>query len=244
MSDPSSSGSTDAYAAGGGGAGAMSTNGSRRGSDGQQQLLSGPHIMKGGMASGSRAESPSNGGGSGGSGQQIQHQHQQRYGGPASGYEFGSSFGGGSPGGNHPHQGVPTPFQHPQPPPHPNSNYRFGGPPPHPQNNSPGSGPGGPAGENAYFDYSMRRHSLTNNPNAGHNSPPRLPSIDSAIPSPGVKRKSSVEDSIQEDYPYNAYPQHRDLSNVPYNKRRGSGLNYERNGSISAEHARREAMGA
>lgn len=96
----------------------------------------------------------------------------------------------------------------------------------------------------SYFDYSMRRHSLTN-ANGGQHSPPRLPAIESA-PSPGVKRKTSIEDSIAEEaYPYspsNAYPSHVS-ANGPYPKRRGSGMTYDKLGNLSlGDQSRRDSM--
>ncbi|KAI5477324.1 transcription regulator [Pseudohyphozyma bogoriensis] len=155
----------------------------------------------------------------------------QRYGAhPAQagpGLEFRSSFGSS--------QGAPPP-----PPPssfhvQPSSGYRFGGP-------SSGAAPSSSSHDSpapSYFDYSMRRHSLTN-AGTGQPSPPRLPSIDANMPSPGNKRKSSTEDNGE---PYGAYGSSSYGNNYgpgPYPKRRGSSLAYDKLGSLSLE-SRRES---
>lgn len=214
----------------------MSQGGSRRSSD--EQLASGlPMHAKGGLPA-SRPDSPGGASSSSSHHQQQQQQQQPRFGGPPSGYEFGSSFPTTGPGGG---GGQPPPFA-PSQASHANSNYRFGGPQTPSHNNGPGPGPDG---GNSYFDYSMRRHSLTNN---GHNSPPRLPSMDPALPSPGLKRKPSMEDSIHEEaYSYppnantNAYPPH--LGSGPYPKRRGSSMTYDKMGNLSlGDQSRRDSM--
>ncbi|KAM0746496.1 hypothetical protein T439DRAFT_360193 [Meredithblackwellia eburnea MCA 4105] len=197
--------------------------------------------------------------------------------GPSSGYEFGSSFagatgasagaggtagqqattsgpgaGGAGPGSSHPHQGVPAPFQA-----HANRDYRFGGP------SGGGMAPSVADAGPSYFDYSMRRHSLTNagGPpgSAGgavggpQPSPPRLPSIDSTnTQSPGgggLKRKTSVEDTIAEEaYSYGpgGYPSHlgSGTGGAPYAKRRGSGMTYDKMGNLSlgGPDSRRDSM--
>ncbi|KAL8292849.1 hypothetical protein RQP46_000543 [Phenoliferia psychrophenolica] len=258
MSDPSAATGSDSYLGGASGGSGMS---SRRSSD-DQHLPGGPAHLKssigggggGGGAgglNGSRPGSPSGG----------HQQQQQRFGGPTSGYEFGSSFGtsgpgpggggGGGGGGSGGHQhggGAPfTPSQSAHS--HANSTYRFGGPQSQSQSNqntNNGPPPPGDSG-NSYFDYSMRRHSLTN-PHS--NSPPRLPSIDSALPSPGLKRKPSIDDSIHDDYnnnnssyPSNGYPPH--LNSGYGQKRRGSSMAYDKmnNLSLAEQQSRRDSNG-
>lgn len=160
--------------------------------------------------------------------------------GPQMGYEFGSSFGQTGQHSPFPAAGAPLPP----------SNYRFGG---------PSSALGGQEGP-SYFDYSMRRHSLTNNgangspaPGAaGFPSPQRLPSIDVGVPlaSPGahLKRKSSGEETIMEESafyaPGAAYtPGQQGMPGGPYSKRRGSSLTYDKMGSLSlSEQHRRDSM--
>ncbi|GAA5974572.1 hypothetical protein JCM5350_001197 [Sporobolomyces pararoseus] len=115
-------------------------------------------------------------------------------------YQFGTSFTPGPPGplpsasstsSQHPHSHPPPPdpHVHPHHPPFPGptSAYRFGGP--------SLASPVAPLDPPSYFDYSMRRHSLTNNqsPNRYSNSAPQ-PLTSAATSNPSTKRKSSADD--------------------------------------------------
>ncbi|ORY91574.1 hypothetical protein BCR35DRAFT_298785 [Leucosporidium creatinivorum] len=155
-----------------------------------------------------------------------------RYPGPGAAYEFNSpSYNG---------QQHPSGFAQPAP----QSNYRFGGPPlPAPSQDA-----------TSYFDYSMRRHSLTTNNNShshpsNPNSPSRLASVD-AHPTPpptsGVKRKPSAEDTIlegaEQGYPYPPPTSNAHLAQGAYSKRRGSSLTYDKLGNLSlSDQARRDS---
>ena len=193
-------------------------------------------------------------------------------------YQFGNAFGQTGQ-----HQPYPAPAPAPAgPAPLPPANYRFGG---------PSSALGGPGNDGpSYFDYSMRRHSLTNAgglPPPGQApgqapapagpatqafpSPQRLPSIDAgagagaSLASPGgghLKRKTSgQEETIMEDGAYYGGqgqqhaqghgPAHQQGAGaggpgypaMPYNKRRGSSLTYDKMGSLSlSEQHRRDSM--
>ncbi|GAA6004583.1 hypothetical protein JCM11491_002158 [Sporobolomyces phaffii] len=124
---------------------------------------------------------------------------------PHSQYQFGAGFANTA---HHPGPVDSHPHQHTQPHssfPGPTSTYRFGGPP-------PPTGTSAPLDAPSYFDYSMRRHSLTTN-----QSPTRYPQQTAGGGGPpstaSTKRKSSNEedDPVYNDGPY--YPsQNRDGS--------------------------------
>lgn len=111
-----------------------------------------------------------------------------------SNYHFGTSFASSTSSPQHSQisdpRGHPPPVPTHSPFPGPTSTYRFGGPPTNPTN--------APLDPPSYFDYSMRRHSLTTNqsPNrysnelaSGSGAPGHLSSANSS-----TKRKSSAED--------------------------------------------------
>ncbi|GAA5822086.1 hypothetical protein JCM11251_004852 [Rhodosporidiobolus azoricus] len=149
-----------------------------------------------------------------------------------------------------PANGIGTPdgqpygqYQHP--PPHgqypqaagPAAAYRFGGPS---QNSTPHDTP-------SYFDYSMRRHSLSNNIN-GTSSPPRHVTADPALPSPGLlKRKTSGDAEGYEDGYVQAvrYGQQPGVGAPPNPKRRTSSLTFDKLNNLSlSDQARRESYAA
>ncbi|GAA5882048.1 hypothetical protein JCM16303_005577 [Sporobolomyces ruberrimus] len=125
-------------------------------------------------------------------------------------YQFGTSFGSAPPqqhsGPSEPHA-LPNPHQPPHPSfPGPTSTYRFGGPSP--------SSAGAPLDPPSYFDYSMRRHSLTNSqsPTRPANNAERGGGGGEAS-NHGTKRKSSGEDegsSYNNGSYYPAQNQHRE----------------------------------
>ncbi|GAA6037816.1 hypothetical protein JCM8097_005053 [Rhodosporidiobolus ruineniae] len=120
----------------------------------------------------------------------------------------------------------------------PAPSYRFGGPAP----------PSGALDAPSYFDYSMRRHSLSNNINGSaspdrhlhqqqHHEPP--------LPSPGLKRKTSGDaEEFQDGYlqaaRYNGQP--TPVGAPPNPKRRTSSLTYDKLNNLSlSDAARRES---
>lgn len=153
-----------------------------------------------------------------------------RYDGPSTAYEYGTTpFNG---------QQQPSGFAQPAP----QANYRFGGP----------SLPAPPQDATSYFDYSMRRHSLTNNNHPSNPiSPSRHPAMDGQPTPPptsssGIKRKPSAEDTIleesQQGYPYPPPTSNAHLAQGAYAKRRGSSLTYDKMGNLSlSEQARRDS---
>lgn len=161
-----------------------------------------------------------NGGGNGGGGNE--QQYGQQYSGSGFAQQQGHSF---------------NPSVGPAP------TYRFGGGPGGPPQ------PQGPLDAPSYFDYSMRRHSLSINPN-GTASPPRQLHGggvgDAPAPSPGLKRKTSRDAEYVEDEGYiNAvrYGQQNGIGAAPNPKRRTSSLTFEKlsNMNINEEQARRES---
>ncbi|GAA5971790.1 hypothetical protein JCM11641_001513 [Rhodosporidiobolus odoratus] len=113
----------------------------------------------------------------------------------------------------------------------PNSTYRFGGPS---QMSTPLEGP------SAYLDYSMRRHSISNNQN-GAASPPRHLSVDNGIPSPALKRKPSGDaDDFEDGYVQAVrYGQPASAGAPPYPKRRTSSHTYDKLTNLSLTDASR-----
>lgn len=127
--------------------------------------------------------------------------------------------------------------------PPPSSGYRFGsisdGPPP-----VGGPGGGGPSSEGgSFFDFSMRRHSLTNPAPTSNN---RDPSTSTSGP-PSLKRKSSGEESVDEQftdsYPNPNYVSALTSNGIPYPKRRGSTVPFDKLDELSLEEqqARRDS---
>jgi hypothetical protein len=121
--------------------------------------------------------------------------------------------------------------------------YRFGGGggppggPPQPQ---------GPLDAPSYFDYSMRRHSLSINPN-GTASPPRHLAGgggETPVPSPGLKRKTSGDAEYEDEGYINAvrYGQQNGAGAAPNPKRRTSSLTFEKLSNMSiTDPTRRES---
>ncbi|GAA5920258.1 hypothetical protein JCM6882_003662 [Rhodosporidiobolus microsporus] len=168
------------------------------------------------------ATSSSQAGGSGGMGTPDGQQQP---------YPYGSSFppsGQQQPPPSHPH------YQHPV---GPAPAYRFGGPS---QSSTPQDTP-------SYFDYSMRRHSLSNNIN-GTSSPPRHLTADASLPSPGLlKRKTSGDaEGFEESYIQAVrYGQQPVVGAPPNPKRRTSSLTFDKLNNLSlSDQARRDSYGA
>ncbi|GAA5832148.1 hypothetical protein JCM3766R1_003740 [Sporobolomyces carnicolor] len=166
-------------------------------------------------------------------------------------YQFGTSFAPPS------HQSA-TPDPHAPPHPHahsafpgPTSTYRFGGPPIN--SNAP------PSDAPSYFDYSMRRHSLTNG-----QSPTRFSSQPGSVPGAGegrgggppsnasTKRKSSGEDdessfndgsyypSQQHNRESSSYrPQNMSGNPPPNSKRKTGSVPAEKMNNLDLEDAHR-----
>ncbi|GAA5961551.1 hypothetical protein JCM21900_006324 [Sporobolomyces salmonicolor] len=159
---------------------------------------------------------------------------------PQPGYQFGSSFSTSQPP---PTSNAPLHPPYAGPPP----SYRFDG--------GSTQTTSTPLDAPSYFDYSMRRHSLSNNLNAD-GSPPRQPSDSvgetSASPVPSLKRKTSGgEEEVQQfgdGYypPHSTYPPSSMVANAPPNpKRRTSSLTFDKmNGLSLSEQQRRESYGA
>ncbi|GJN89765.1 hypothetical protein Rhopal_002754-T1 [Rhodotorula paludigena] len=152
-------------------------------------------------------------------------------------YQFGVASYSAAPPHSH---APPPPLPFSQPPSvGPTSAYRFGGPS---QTSTPLDAP-------SYFDYSMRRHSLSNNIN-NTASPERgmpPPQEHHPSPSPGLKRKTSGDDPNGEHgygYPPPAFPHPPShLTNQPpHPKRRTSSLTYDKLNNLSlSEQQRRDS---
>ncbi|GAA6004923.1 hypothetical protein JCM10207_008453 [Rhodosporidiobolus poonsookiae] len=140
-------------------------------------------------------------------------------------FHFQPSFSSHSP-----QPPVPSPYNQPV---GPAPSYRFGAPT---QTSTPLDAP-------SYFDYSMRRHSLSNNIN-GTASPPRHVSIDNGIPSPGIKRKTSGDaDDFHDGYVQPVRYGPPLVGAPPAPKRRTSSLTYDKLNNLSlTDHARRDSQ--
>ncbi|BGP69576.1 hypothetical protein NBRC10513v2_002920 [Rhodotorula toruloides] len=190
-------------------------------------LADGGHPLHGG-----EGEMDGPGGGGGG----------QRYGQPGSEggqgqIHFSTSFlppSSLAPAGHYPHPSLGPP-----------ANYRFGGPPPPPHPAQQ------PHDSTSYFDYSMRRHSLTNNaqamqqPSQPHPGAQDLPP---PVPLPNLKRKTSGDDAEADDSysyrPSSSYPDNQGhlVNAPPHPKRRTSSLTFDKMNNLSlAEQARRDS---
>ncbi|BGP39084.1 hypothetical protein JCM10449v2_003022 [Rhodotorula kratochvilovae] len=161
------------------------------------------------------------------------------------GYEYGASYAQ-----QHGHPSSAMEFNPASVGPAPS--YRFGGPaPPAPR----------PLDAPSYFDYSMRRHSLSNNHSGGasperlphHQQPPppqqhRQPEQHHPSPSPSLKRKTSDDVTPLDDgygsFPNSPYPHGPPppVGAAPHPKRRTSSLTYEKLTNLSlAEQQRRDS---
>ncbi|BGP15064.1 hypothetical protein JCM10213_002792 [Rhodosporidiobolus nylandii] len=152
---------------------------------------------------------------------------------------------GGSQGGMGPTDGQQPypPYQQSYPPQHsqppssqnysasvgPASSYRFGGPSQAAANDAP-----------SYFDYSMRRHSLSQNA-TGTASPPRHAPAENGASSPGLKRKASGEAAGFEDGCVQAvrYGQPAAAGGPPDAKRRTSSITFDKMNGLSLSDASR-----
>ncbi|BGP23829.1 hypothetical protein JCM10295v2_002730 [Rhodotorula toruloides] len=164
---------------------------------------------------------------------------------------YGQPGSEGGPGPVHfsssfPPPGSLAPASHyPHPPLGPPANYRFGGPPPPP----PPHPPQQQHDSTSYFDYSMRRHSITNSANANAHGMQQHPGAqDLPPPVPNLKRKTSGDDAEADDsysyLPSSSYPDNQGhlVSAPPHPKRRTSSLTFDKLNSLSlAEQARRDS---